>query len=184
MQISSAPKTEGAGKAGCALHPRSHVHSCTKENAAHEHTGSAETLRPSPRNGSTTYTCSPWRPGFACHHHPEKRQLLRDLTPTLGRRDHTISPHAACASFARKPTSTATCPDVSDDGRRPLLAGQDAATMAQITIAEKQNIFSAGAGHVFADLPAGLLCRTCGRNAPLHDDANHCAGAREMVEQR
>src|SRR6202000_3410592 len=56
-------KEEGAGKAGCALHPRSHV----PESAcfgAHEHTGSAETLRPSPRNGFTSYTCSPWRPGF------------------------------------------------------------------------------------------------------------------------
>src|SRR6201992_3664063 len=37
---------------------------CIKRNAAHEHTGSAETLRPSLRNGSTTYTRSPWRPGF------------------------------------------------------------------------------------------------------------------------
>src|ERR1700761_3830147 len=35
-----------------------------KEKCAHEHTGSAETLRPSLRNGLTTYTCSPWRPGF------------------------------------------------------------------------------------------------------------------------
>jgi len=34
-------KQEGAGKAGCALHPRSRVQICTKENA-HEHTGEAE----------------------------------------------------------------------------------------------------------------------------------------------
>src|ERR1700761_2833530 len=34
------------------------------KKCAHEHTGSAETLRPSLRNGSTVYTCSPWRPGF------------------------------------------------------------------------------------------------------------------------
>jgi hypothetical protein len=32
------------------------------EKCAHEHTGSAETLRPSLRNGLTTYTCSPWWP--------------------------------------------------------------------------------------------------------------------------
>src|SRR5450631_674539 len=43
-------KTEGAGKTGCALHPRSRVQTRNKENA-HEHTGSAETLRPSLRNG-------------------------------------------------------------------------------------------------------------------------------------
>jgi hypothetical protein len=47
-------KKEGAGKTGCALHPRSHVQCASKENA-HEHTGSAETLRPSLRNGFTTY---------------------------------------------------------------------------------------------------------------------------------
>src|SRR6202161_832282 len=49
-----ARKQEGAGKTGCALHPRSRVHCASKENA-HEHTGSAETLRPSLRNGFTTY---------------------------------------------------------------------------------------------------------------------------------
>jgi hypothetical protein len=43
-------KQEGAGKAGCALHPRSRVQICTKENA-HEHTGEAEAIRPSLRNG-------------------------------------------------------------------------------------------------------------------------------------
>jgi hypothetical protein len=32
---------------------------------AHEHTGSAETLRPSLRNGLTAYTRSPWRPSCA-----------------------------------------------------------------------------------------------------------------------
>src|ERR1700744_3277639 len=65
-----------------------------QRKCAHEHTGSAETLRPSLRNGFTTYTCSPWRPGFVCRHHPEKRQLLRDLTPTLGRQNHTLSPYS------------------------------------------------------------------------------------------
>src|SRR6266852_2360710 len=55
-------KLEGAGNAGCALHPRSRVQ---KENA-HEHTGSAEALRHSLRNGFTAY--------FALS--PENRALL------------------------------------------------------------------------------------------------------------
>ena len=86
------PSREGAGKTGCALHPRSHVR-CASKNAAHEHTGSAETLRPSLRNGFTTYTRSPWRPccatiaGVMREHHA-------DLTPALGRQDHAISPCA------------------------------------------------------------------------------------------
>jgi hypothetical protein len=47
-------KQEGAGKAGCALHPRSRVQLLLAENA-HEHTGSAEAVRPSLRNGFTAY---------------------------------------------------------------------------------------------------------------------------------
>src|SRR5205807_10217043 len=44
---------EGTGNAGCALHPRSRVQSCAK--SAHEHTGSAEAIRHSLRNGLTAY---------------------------------------------------------------------------------------------------------------------------------
>src|ERR1700749_1131206 len=47
-------KQEGAGKAGCALHPRSRVQKATSKNA-HEHTGSAESIRLSLRSGFTTY---------------------------------------------------------------------------------------------------------------------------------
>jgi hypothetical protein len=47
----SPSKEEGAGKAGCALHPRSHVPECAFAKSAHEHTGSAENIRLSLRNG-------------------------------------------------------------------------------------------------------------------------------------
>src|SRR6202012_4126178 len=82
---------EGAGKDRVRAAPAVSCAMCIKKNAAHEHTGSAETLRPSLRNGLTTYTRSPWRPGFLVTIAPEKLSLLRDLTPTLGRQDHTIS---------------------------------------------------------------------------------------------
>ena len=58
-------RKEGARNAGCALHPRSRVQSCAKENA-HEHTGSAEALRHSLRNGFTAYNALS----------PENRALL------------------------------------------------------------------------------------------------------------
>ena len=48
-----ALESKGAGNAGCALHPRSRVQ-MEKENA-HEHTGSAEAIRHSLRNGFTAY---------------------------------------------------------------------------------------------------------------------------------
>jgi hypothetical protein len=47
-------KTEGAGNAGCTLHPRSRVQRCTKRNA-HEHTGTDGAIRHSLRNGFTAY---------------------------------------------------------------------------------------------------------------------------------
>src|SRR5271170_1959993 len=52
------PSREGAGKTGCALHPRSHVQKCIEKNA-HEHTGSAEAVRPSLRNGLRLISSSP-----------------------------------------------------------------------------------------------------------------------------
>src|SRR6185437_3377968 len=60
--ISFAPsKNEGAGKAGCAPHPRSRAQEM-HASGAHEHTGEAEAIRPSLRNGFTAYTRSPWQP--------------------------------------------------------------------------------------------------------------------------
>src|ERR1700753_4482215 len=81
---------EGAGKTGCALHPRSHVRCASKKNAAHEHTGEAEAVRPSLRNGSTTYTRSPWRPGFLVTIARVMREHHRELDATLG----ASGPHA------------------------------------------------------------------------------------------
>ena len=56
---------EGAGKTGCALHPRSRVQ--LRKERAHEHTGPAESIRPSLRNGLTAYfVLSPVTNSF-CH---------------------------------------------------------------------------------------------------------------------
>ena len=85
-----APHSEGAGKTGCALHPRSRVQNCA-ERSAHEHTGSAETLRPSLRNGFTAYLAL--APEYRAFMPPSPRENRhvgpvglfappRDLTPT------------------------------------------------------------------------------------------------------
>jgi hypothetical protein len=83
---------EGAGKAGCALHPRSRVQECTK--CAHEHTGSAEASGFSLHGGLRLTSRSPVT-GFLATVIPEKRLLRRDLTPASGCQDHTTSPSAA-----------------------------------------------------------------------------------------
>ena len=63
--VLSLSNSEGAGKTGCSLHPRSRVQFAHKKRA-HEHTGSAEAFRPSLRNGFTAYNViSPENGSFA-----------------------------------------------------------------------------------------------------------------------
>jgi hypothetical protein len=85
LQIHSPQKIEGAGKTGCALHPRSHVQMHKAKNA-HEHTGSAEAVRPSLRNGfNSLFSCSPRRDqSLFVTVAPKKRELLANLTPAIG----------------------------------------------------------------------------------------------------
>src|SRR6267378_1444107 len=93
LQIIPAHEVEGAGKTGCALHPRSRVQDAHSKNA-HEHTGSAEASRPSLRSGFTAYfVLSPVNGSFAT---VIGRSLAStDLTPAPRRQDHTTSPYAS-----------------------------------------------------------------------------------------
>jgi hypothetical protein len=96
-----SPRKEGAGNAGCALHPRSRVQ--WVEGKAHEHTGSAEALRHSLRNGFTAYTCSSRRriplasvaSGLRFVLSPVGPTRLRRLDISHGCQNHTTSPYAA-----------------------------------------------------------------------------------------
>jgi hypothetical protein len=96
-----SPQREGAGNAGCALHPRSRVQ--WVEGNAHEHTGSAEAIRHSLRNGFTAYTCSPRRRIPFCHRRQRIEICLSPVGPTRlrwldishGCQNHTTSPYAA-----------------------------------------------------------------------------------------
>jgi hypothetical protein len=67
-----------------------------RKESAHEHTGSAENIRPSLRNGVTTYIVLSPVTGFLAT--VAARELPRNLTPASGRQDHTTSP-SACALF-------------------------------------------------------------------------------------
>jgi hypothetical protein len=94
-----ALKSEGAGNAGCTLHPRSRVQ-MGKEDA-HEHTGSAEAIRHSLRNGFTAYfelspenrACLPPSPSDMAFSARSGRWASEDLTPTIeasGPHDFTV----------------------------------------------------------------------------------------------
>jgi len=87
-------ETEGAGNAGCALHPRSRV---PKECAfgAHEHTGEAEAFRHPLRNGFTAYSVLSSATNSFLSPSPANWRLRRtgwldltsaDLTPATGAR--------------------------------------------------------------------------------------------------
>ena len=92
---------EGAGNAGCTLHPRSRVQ--WVEGSAHEHTGSAEALRHSLRNGFTAYFALFPATNSSCHRHQRIETWLSPVGPTRlrwldisnGCQNHTTSPYAA-----------------------------------------------------------------------------------------
>ena len=60
-------RREGAGNAGCLLHPRSRVQD--RDRDAHEHTGTAGALRHSLRNGLTAYAALSLETNSSCLHH-------------------------------------------------------------------------------------------------------------------
>jgi hypothetical protein len=75
---------------------------CTKK-CAHEHTGSAESIRPSLRNGFTAYSALSPATNSSCHRRlriktcpsPVGPTHLRKLGISNGCQDHTTSPYAA-----------------------------------------------------------------------------------------
>ena len=101
------PQTEGAGNAGCLLHPRSRVQ-CVEE-CAHEHTGTAGALRHSLRNGFTAYAALSPETNSSCL----RRCRLdgssirldqirhRQLGTSHGCRDHTVLPYAIAPFILR-----------------------------------------------------------------------------------
>ena len=84
---------------------------CAKQNA-HEHTGSAETLRPSLRNGFTAYFVLSPVNGLLATVVPQRRYPLRNVTPPPRRQDHTTSPYVQATLVKRTLASTATRPSL------------------------------------------------------------------------
>ena len=89
---------------------------------AHEHTGSAETLRPSLRSGLTAYSVlSPVNGSFAT---VIMRILPHHLTPAPRRQDHTTSPYASRALVCYAFRVHRISPRVRDDRDPPLVTGE------------------------------------------------------------
>ena len=75
-------KIEGAGNAGCALHPRSRVQKCTAN--AHEHTGTDGAIRHSLHNGFTAYSALSPVTGLFCHRRSCGNRYPRKLDTSVG----------------------------------------------------------------------------------------------------
>ena len=95
------------------------------QKSAHEHTGSAEAVRPSLRNGFTAYVALSSAIGLSCHRRLRKL-LPANLTPASRRQDHTILPSASQSALVRSAAGGHRIqPRVRDDRDTPLEWGVD-----------------------------------------------------------
>ncbi len=103
--IRSRPRNQRAQGRPGARCTRGPVCNCTRE-CAHEHTGPAESIRPSLRNGFTAYVVI--SPVSRALLPPSPRELLRELGASFGRQNHTILPYARATRVRRNSASTAS----------------------------------------------------------------------------
>src|ERR1700712_1154386 len=122
---------------------------------AHEHTGSAEAVRPSLRSGFTAYNVLSQVTGLFCH--LRLRELpFANLTPASGRQDHTTSPSAS-ARFVKSRFHVHRIPcRVVDVAQRPLwLETRD--SMPLICPTAPAKYFCSEGWTENADLPVRLI---------------------------
>jgi len=108
------PRSEGAGNAGCTLHPRSRAQQCTKKRTrAYRFSGGNPAFPAQWFYG--LYVLSPVT-GLFCHCH---RRLPANLMPASGHQDHTTSPSASHAVRYRRLRVHRIPLHVRDDRERP-----------------------------------------------------------------
>ena len=127
---------------------------CTRK-CAHEHTGSAETLRPSPRNGFTAYSVLFLVTGFLVT--IASRASPQNLTPASGRQNHTISPYASVPFVKSTSASTASHRAFRDDREPPLLSGGTGDCTADLPDGLRGIFFATGLDRFWVICPTGCL---------------------------
>ena len=96
------------------------------QKSAHEHTGSAEAIRHSLRNGFNGFLRA--LPGDRALLSPSRvrcASIVTRLTPALRRQDHTTSPSVLRAVRLRRENVHRIPPHVRDDRDTPSLSGRD-----------------------------------------------------------
>jgi hypothetical protein len=132
-------RNEGAGNTGCTLHPRSRVQTAQKN--AHEHTGSAEAIRHSLRNGFNAYfVLSPVSRAFLP---PSPAKVaLRELDASVGASGpHDFAVRLPALSSAALARVHRISPRICDDHDTPLSRGETAGDIEVIWVSGKQKYF-------------------------------------------
>jgi len=112
-------KSEGAGKTGCLLHPRSRVRFAqTKLHTSIQGSGSIPAFP-----AQWLYGLLRALPGerLFCLRRPREASLLKDLAPAPRRPNHTTSPYASGAYVYRALSVHRISPRVRDDREAPLI---------------------------------------------------------------
>ena len=135
-------KREGAGNAGCALHPRSHAQCIGR--CAHEHTGQRRTSDTPCAMALRLITSSPRRTALLPPLRPEKQLPPGALTPAPRRQDHTSSPYASVPFVIGTYRVHRNPSHVRDDHEAPLLAGRDGCGYSPVRPSEKAKYFLFG----------------------------------------
>src|ERR1700743_361617 len=119
--------------------------SCAKlcKRNAHEHTGSAEAVRPSLRNGFTAYFVLSLVTGLSCHHRPREALAAHELDASVG----ASGPHDFAVRISAARLATLTRPPqpvpTSVTWPTPLLAGQDGCITPVICLEKTPEYFLA-----------------------------------------
>src|SRR4029078_395833 len=140
LSLPSIQRAQGRPGARCTRGLVCNVH----EKCAHEHTGPAESIRPSLRNGFTAYSVlSPENGSFASVA-PQKLLPLGVLTPAPRRQDHTPLPYASAAIVCRSFRVHRIPVPRSCRARAPLWSGRDGDRYASIRSSDKAKYFLSG----------------------------------------
>ena len=99
---------------------------------AHEHTGSAENIRPSLRNGFTAYIVLSLVRRALLPPSPARSFGSHELDASVGRQNHTILPSASATVVFVTSASTASHRNVRDDRDPPLFLGETGGVMPLI----------------------------------------------------
>src|ERR1700694_3014546 len=121
-------KQEGAGKAGCALHPRSRVQLLL----AKTHTSIQVQRRQSGLPCAMVYGLFRALPGDRAFLPPSPALLSANLTPASGCQNHTASPSATTALVIRRHRVHRIPPRVRDDRDTPLSSGETGGAIVMI----------------------------------------------------